>query len=48
MFEEDGSEYTILDYDKAKWFTTCADTWTYDGTPAVDPSAPPESGDCGS
>ncbi len=45
--QKDGSGYTILDEDKAQDVSTCADTWTYNGDPAEDPSAPPESGDCG-
>ena len=47
-FDEDGDEYRILDEDKPVWYTTCADTWRYDGgAPALDPSAA-EEGDCGS
>jgi len=45
---KDGSGYTILDEDKAEWFTTCAETWVYDGEPAPDPDHPEETGDCGS
>lgn len=45
-FSQDGS-YEIVDKDKADWFNTCADTWTYDGEPMLDPTAE-ETGDCGS
>jgi len=40
----DGS-FTIVDYEKAKWMTTCADTWQYDG--AASPVEAVEKGDCG-
>jgi hypothetical protein len=43
---EDGA-FEIVDYDKPKWLTTCAATWTYDGAPAPDPDGV-ETGDCGS
>ncbi len=46
--EEYGDSYQILDEDKPVWFTTCADTWTYEG-PVPGPAAgSPEEGDCGS
>lgn len=45
---DDGAGYRVLDYDKAKWSTTCADTWRYDGRVELDPEAPEEEGDCGS
>lgn len=44
-FAPDGS-YTIPDRDKAGWFTTCATTWTYNGSPTLDPDGV-ENGDCG-
>lgn len=45
-FEENGEEYVILDEDKPTWYTTCADTWDYDGeTPALS-STNVEEGDC--
>lgn len=44
-FNTDGS-YRILDQDKALWFTTCADTWTYAGDPALSADNQ-ELGDCG-
>lgn len=44
-FDPDGT-FRILDEDKPVWFTTCADTWTYDGPPALDPNGV-ETGDCG-
>lgn len=34
-----------LDKEKAKWFTTCADTWSYQGTPKAVLEAV-EAGDC--
>ncbi len=41
----DGS-LTIIDYEKAKWMTTCADTWQYaDPASAVNDAV--EEGDCG-
>ena len=40
----DGS-FTIVDYEKAKWMTTCADTWQYTGT--ASPVEAVEDGDCG-
>ena len=40
----DGS-FTIVDYEKAKWMTTCADTWQYAGT--ASPVEAVEAGDCG-
>lgn len=43
----DDGGFEIVDEDKAVWFTTCADTWTYAGAPALDPTAE-ETGDCGS
>jgi 3',5'-cyclic AMP phosphodiesterase CpdA len=46
-FSKESDAYTILDFDKARWLTTCADTWVYDGTPAPDPANPAETGDCG-
>lgn len=47
-FEREGSEYTVLDYDKPDWYTTCADTWVYDQTAEPDPANPAETGSCGS
>lgn len=44
---EYGAGYRILDYDKALWSTTCADTWRYDQRVELDPDAGPEEGDCG-
>ena len=38
-------EFELLDYDKPQWLTTCADTWSYDGTPTPMPEAI-EDGDC--
>lgn len=46
QFERDGSDFDILDEDKAKWGTPCADTWRYDAWPSLDPSNPAEQGDC--
>jgi hypothetical protein len=47
--DADGDTYTILDFDKPAWFTTCADTWVYeDGGAEPDPADPAETGDCGS
>lgn len=43
-FSPDGS-WSILDYDKPQWFTTCADTWTYAGS-AVPEEGAVENGDC--
>ena len=44
-FNFDGS-FQILDYDKPKWATTCAETWSYDVSiePVVGAE---EEGDCG-
>lgn len=44
-FEENGDTYSIIDETKPRWFTTCADTWTYGDPPALD-SAAAEQGDC--
>lgn len=44
-FNEDGA-WRIADMDKSVWFSTCADTWTYAGEPALDPDGV-ETGDCG-
>lgn len=44
-FTENSDEYVILDEEKPRWGTTCADTWLYSGTPEADPSAE-ELGDC--
>lgn len=44
--EEFGDAYVIPDFDKPRWYTPCANTWTYDGEPAADPSDPTETGDC--
>ena len=44
-FASDGS-FEILDYDKPRWQTTCADTWSYDGSPVLMDDAI-EEGDCG-
>ena len=41
----DGS-LTIVDYEKAKWMTTCADTWQYADSASVVRGAV-EEGDCG-
>ena len=48
--------YEIVDRDKAKWYTPCADEWVYqgmidydsilEGLPYLNPSEPPETGDC--
>ena len=47
--DADGATYTILDFDKPEWFTTCANTWVYaDGEAGPDPANPAEMGDCGS
>lgn len=43
-FSRDGS-WSIVDYDKPQWFSTCADTWLYEGIAAPDVGAP-ETGDC--
>ena len=45
-FDESGS-FEIVDYDKAKWSTTCADTWSYGNAPGPEVAAA-EEGDCGS
>lgn len=42
---EEPASWRILDEEKARWFTTCADTWSYVGTPSPVPDAP-EEGDC--
>lgn len=44
---EYGAGHRILDYDKAVWSTTCANTWRYDGRVEEDPKAGEEDGDCG-
>ncbi len=41
---EDGG-FELVDYDKPQWFTTCADTWSYDGSAVVVTDAV-ERGDC--
>ena len=45
-FDESGT-FEIVDYDKPKWSTTCADTWFYGPEPGPKPGVP-EEGDCGS
>ncbi len=45
--QRDGSDFEILDFDKPEWYTTCSNTWSYDGTVEEDPSHPAETGDCG-
>jgi 3',5'-cyclic AMP phosphodiesterase CpdA len=37
-------DFEILDFDKSQWFTTCADTWSYDGSPMS--TGVEELGDC--
>lgn len=44
--EVGGEELAILDYDKPRYFTPCADTWRYEGTPVLEVDAV-ETGDCG-
>ena len=44
-FDEGGDTYRIIDEDKPRWYTTCADTWQYDPPPGVDATAV-EDGDC--
>ena len=44
-FEPGTSDWSFLDFDKPQWMTTCADTWTYDGVPALQPDGT-ETGDC--
>ena len=48
LVELDASgDFEIVDYNKPKWSTTCADTWSYTGDIGpVDGAA--EQGDCGS
>jgi hypothetical protein len=46
-FEIGGTDYTIADEEKLRWYTPCASTFTYDGgapRPDGDPAA--EDGDC--
>ena len=43
-FERDGT-WTVLDYAKPQWFTTCANTWSYDGE-VVPVAGAAEQGDC--
>jgi hypothetical protein len=43
--EEDSDEYRIVDEEKPRWYTTCADTWQYGDPPAPDAEAV-EQGDC--
>lgn len=45
--QPDGSSFEIIDYDKAVWQTTCADSWVYEEGAELDPSMPAETGDCG-
>ena len=40
-------DFNVLDYEKPKWATTCANTWTYSGEMTPVPDAT-EQGDCGS
>lgn len=44
-FESGTDEWRLLDRDKPRWMSTCADTWTYQGQPRLDPEAA-ETGDC--
>jgi hypothetical protein len=44
--EEYGDTYSIPDYDKARWYSPCANTWEYEGDPGPDPAAGAETGDC--
>ncbi len=44
-FEEGGDSFSIIDEEKPRWYTTCADTWTYGAPPGPDPTAV-EQGDC--
>ena len=41
----EGDQMTIVDEAKTRWFTTCADSWSYDGTPMSTDAI--EEGDCG-
>lgn len=53
---EHTDEYNIIDREKAKWYTPCADEWVYqgmidydailDGLPYSSPDEPEETGDC--
>lgn len=47
LLELDGTDrtYSILDEDKAIWLSSCARTYSYDGTPTLVEDAP-EEGDC--
>jgi len=45
-FDPSGT-FEILDYEKPRWSTTCADTWDYDNEPSPVVDAI-ETGDCGS
>ncbi len=44
-FEKNVDKYAIIDETKPRWYTTCADTWTYGDAPGPDP-AQLETGDC--
>lgn len=44
-FEVNGDGYEVLDLDKPRYYTTCADTWSYDGTIGPEEGAV-ETGDC--
>jgi 3',5'-cyclic AMP phosphodiesterase CpdA len=46
-FDVDGDEYRILDEEKPAWYTTCADTWDYNGPHPAPAEDSVEEGDCG-
>ncbi len=45
-FDPDGPSYQILDYDKGRRLSTCAENWLYDGSVRYNPDQPQEDGDC--
>ncbi len=45
-FDPAARSFRVLDQDKARRLSTCADTWSYDGEPGYVSEQPAEDGDC--